>query len=155
MFNLDKTERKQEPQTEAVDEYVDQLKRLQAEFENYVKRVDKERAQMVSCASEKIILKLLNIYDDLERAIPGLEGEGKKGVEMIAKNLWKILEEEGVKPIKAQGEKFDPYKHEVLMKEGEGDNVIQELQKGYMLKDKVIRHTKVKIGGQNGKDNRN
>lgn len=153
MFELDKNKRIEEDleQTKAkLSEYTDQLKRLQAEFENYVKRVDKEKAQMVSCASEGVISKLLKIYDDFQRALAQMSSdEAKKGIEMIAKNIWKLLEEEGVRPIEAEGEKFDPYKHEVLMQEQtedyDEDIVIEELQKGYMLGDKVIRHTKVKI----------
>ncbi|MBW3018656.1 nucleotide exchange factor GrpE [Candidatus Woesearchaeota archaeon] len=146
---VDKNKRKDDLKKK-LDEYTDQLKRLQAEFENYMKRVEKEREQIVGCASERIILNVLKIYDDLERALEQMkDSEDKQGIEMIRKNIWKMLEEEGVRPIDAKGKKFDPYKHEVLLQEKtddyDEDTVIEELQKGYMLKDKVIRHTKVKI----------
>jgi len=142
---------------EMIADYIDHLKRLQAEFENYIKRVDKERKSLVDCASERLIVKLLLIIDDFERAlkINDLPEDAKKGIEMIFKNLHKILDEESVKCIDCVGEKFDPYKHEVLLQvdsEQPEGVVLEELQKGYILNGKVIRYSKVKVskgtGGQ-------
>ena len=131
-----------------VEDYTNQLKRLQAEFENYIKRVEKERSEFVKYSSEKFCLKMLTILDEFEQALKNIkDADTKKGVQMIYDNLSKALKEEGVKPIKALNEKFDPYKHEVLAKveSDKEDIVLEEIQKGYMMHDKVIRHAKVKI----------
>ena len=148
---LDKTKQELEKVQAQLEEYTDTLKRLQAEFENYMKRVERERDTMVKCASETVLKKLLSVVDDMDRALQTMKGEeDKEGMAMIYSNLKKLLEEEGIRPIKAVGEKFDPYKHEVILKvesEEPEDIVVEELQKGYMLKDKVIRTSKVKISG--------
>lgn len=134
-----------------VADYTEHLKRLQAEFENYCKRVEKERKDYAGTASEKLVVKLLLIIDDFERAMATLKGvpeEARKGIEMISKNLHKIMHEEHVEHIKAVGQKFDPYKHEVLLKaenEQPEDTIIEELQKGYTMNGKVIRYAKVKV----------
>lgn len=155
-----KTELEQAEET--IKEYEDMLKRVQAEYENYVKRVQKEREELIKTASADIITKLLNIVDDFDRALDNLKDmreETKTGIIMIAKNLHKLLEDQGVVPINAEGQ-FDPYKHEVIMQE-ETDKpdgtILAEFQKGYLLNGKVIRYSKVKIakGGQHGKNNRN
>ncbi|HLF54107.1 MAG TPA: nucleotide exchange factor GrpE [Candidatus Nanoarchaeia archaeon] len=132
-------------------DYTDHLKRLQAEFENYCKRVEKERKEVAGFASEKLVVKLLLVIDDFERALAQLKNvpeETRKGIEMIFKNLHKIMDEEKVVPIKAVGEKFDPYKHEVLMQaesDKPDDIILEELQKGYTMNGKVIRYSKIKI----------
>ena len=134
-----------------IADYTDHLKRLQAEFENYCKRVEKERKEFVGFASERLIVKLLMIVDDFERALPQLKDvpeQTRKGIEMIFKNLHKILDEERVEPIKAVGEKFDPYRHEVMLtieSDQPDDVILEELQKGYTMNGKVIRYAKVKI----------
>ena len=131
--------------TEQIAEYTDQLKRLQAEFENYQKRVAKEQAQFISFANEKLIEEILTILDDFEKALPNIKDEG---VNMIYHKLSKLLASKGVKPINANGCKFDAFKHEVLCTqetEGPEDLVIEEIQKGYEMNGKVIRYTKVKI----------
>ncbi len=137
-----------------IKDYIDHLKRLQAEFENYIKRVEKERTDFKKFSSEKLLLKILLVIDDLERALKEFAKEQipqdvMQGMQMIFKNMHKIIEEEGVKEIKSTNQKFDPHKHEVLLVECNGkcdDNVVlEELQKGYMLGDKVIRYAKVKI----------
>ncbi len=131
-----------------IADYTDHLKRLQAEFENFSKRTDKDRKDFAAFASEKLIVKLLLIIDDFERALKNVPADAKKGVEMIFKNLHKILDEESVKPIDAMGKKFDPYKHEVVLKVEStqpDDIIVEELQKGYTMNGKVIRYSKVKI----------
>jgi len=134
-----------------IADYTEHLKRLQAEFENYCKRVEKERKEYAGMASEKLIVKLLLIIDDFERALVTIKSvpeEARKGIEMIFKNLHKILDEEQVHKIHALGQKFDPYKHEVLLKvesEQPEDIVVEELQKGYTMNGKVIRYAKVKV----------
>ncbi|MBI4146698.1 nucleotide exchange factor GrpE [Candidatus Woesearchaeota archaeon] len=134
-----------------IADYTDHLKRLQAEFENYCKRTDKERKEFVAFASEHLVVKLLLIIDDFERALKQLAGvpeETRKGIEMIFKNLHKVLDEEHVEPIDSVGKKFDPYKHEVMVQvesEAPADTVVEELQKGYEMNGKVIRYARVAV----------
>ncbi len=141
------------------DKYV----RLQAEFENTRKRMEKDKQGFTRYATEEIIVELLNILDDLERSV-GVAGERDgvseskevhslnvflKGVEMILAHLYDLLKKHGVKPIEAEGKIFDPHFHEALMQVVDPDvpehTVVEELQKGYMLHDRVIRTSKVKV----------
>jgi len=118
--------------------------RLRADFENYRKQLDKEKEQFAGLANEGLIKDLLNIVDDLERAAE----MGEEGIGLIHKNFFKVLESNGLRRIECIGEKFDPYYHEVMCQEEsdkEEGTVLEELQPGYILKDKVIRHSKVKI----------
>ena len=134
-----------------VAEYTEHLKRLQAEFENYVKRVEKERAEISERASARLIIKLLVIVDDFDRAVHQLKDvspETRKGIELIFKNLHKVLAEEKVAPIKSIGEKLDPYRHEVLLQvesDAPEETILEELQKGYLMNGRVIRYAKVKV----------
>ena len=136
---------------ETLAEYTDQLKRLQAEFENYCKRVEKENSAFKKYAKAEIIKKLLPVLDSFELALRNNQDKEKfmMGVEMIYAQLFQILEDEGLRKIDVLGKKFDPYYHEVLMtehaKEKEEDVVTEEMQKGYMLNEAVIRYSKVKI----------
>ena len=146
-----KEERKED--NKKIEELTDSLKRLAAEFENYKKRVDKERIEFVKYAHAEVIARILPVLDSFELALKNTTNTEKliEGVKMIYAQLYSVLEAEGLKPIKATGEKFDPYKHEVLMKE-ESDKpegtVLEEFQKGYILNDKVLRFSKVKISGK-------
>jgi len=130
-------------------ELTDTLQHLQAEFENYKKRAAKESCEFIKCANEDLILRLLPIIDNLELALKSCreKSEFYTGIELIYSQLIDTLHSQGLKHIECVGKKFDPYYHEVLLaEEGEPDNTItEELQKGYMLNDKVIRHSKVKI----------
>jgi molecular chaperone GrpE len=147
-------------EAEKSKEYWDRLLRLQADFENNRKRLEKERQEFARFANEGIILELLNILDDMERAV-GLAQSGhedfpafKKGVEMILAHLYELLKEHGVKPIEAEGKTFDPHFHEALMqvedKNAPEQTVLEELQKGYLLNDRVIRTAKVKVSKRGG-----
>lgn len=131
-------------------ELIEQLQRIQAEFENYKKRTEKEKQDIFQLGKASVLLKALDIMDNFERAIESLKTMEKKedvqkGIEMIFHQMHKFLEEEGIKSIKAEGNKFDPYMHEVMKVENsDNDNtVMKELQKGYMLNNKVIRTSKV------------
>ncbi|MBM3243484.1 MAG: nucleotide exchange factor GrpE [Candidatus Omnitrophica bacterium] len=136
-------------------EFADKILRLQADFENTRKRIEREKQDFVKFANEGIILELLNILDDLERTVTLAEAQKQdpqaflKGVEMILAHLYEMLKEYGVKPLEATGKIFDPHCHEALMqvenKELPEHTIIEELQKGYMLNDRVIRTAKVKI----------
>jgi molecular chaperone GrpE len=133
----------------------DRYLRLQADFENTRKRLEKDKQEFVRFANEGIIIELLNILDDLERTVALAEDQKQdlpaflKGVEMILAHLYDMLKEYGVKPIEAQGKLFDPHFHEALM-QAEDKNlpehtIVEELQKGYLLNDRVIRTAKVKV----------
>ncbi|MGD0335925.1 MAG: nucleotide exchange factor GrpE [Candidatus Omnitrophota bacterium] len=142
-------------EAEKAKEYWDKLLRLQAEFENSRKRIEKEKQDYIKFANEEVILELLNILDDLERVVELAQAKHEdlpaflKGVEMILAHLYDMIKEHGVKPIDATGKIFDPHCHEALMQVENKDvpehTVLEELQKGYMLNDRVIRTAKVKV----------
>ncbi len=133
-----------------VDDYHSQVLRLQADFDNYKKRSEKEIKDYVKYANEGLILKVIDVYEDLERALKADKSHDlKEGVEMIHKKLEDVLKGEGLCEIVASGEKFDPYKHEALMVEDNENydegTVIEELGKGYTLDSKVIKYSMVKV----------
>lgn len=137
------------------EELTDALKRTQAEFENYKKRVERDREQQAKYSSEHIIKRFLPILDNLELALQHCtqKDDFYKGVEMIYANIRSMLEEEGVSMIQAQGLPFDPYRHEALMSvasEEEKNTVIDVMQQGYELHEKVIRPAKVTISKGKG-----
>ncbi len=143
-----------EAKTNLADDYLSRLKYLQADFENYKKMVAREREMYEMYATEEQIKSLLPIIDNLEAAIASAKQNEAdpsfvKGIELIYANLVEVLGKEGLKPIKAVGEKFDPYKHEVLLTvlddELPEDTIVEELEKGYVLGSKVIRTSKVKV----------
>ena len=141
-------------------EYWDRLLRVQADSDNTRKRLEREKQDFVKFANEGIILELLNILDDLERTVDLAQSKHQdlsaflKGVEMILAHLYEMLKEYGVKPIEAQGKLFDPHYHEVLMQAENKDvpehTILEELQKGYLLNDRVIRTAKVKVSKKGG-----
>ena len=139
-----------EEKEQEIQQYKDKLQRIHADFENFKKRSIKEKQEFVKFANEGLILKVLEAYEDLERALEVKEDKNlREGVELIYKKLTKILEDEGVEPIETKNQKFDPYKPEALMTEDnddyENNEIIQDLQKGYTLNSKVIRYSKVKV----------
>ena len=145
--------KKFEESCQKINELTDTLKRLQAEFENYKKRVEKEKVEFTVYAHHDLIEKLLPVLDGFELALKNTSDPQKfiKGIEMICAQLYSVLSSEGLRPIEAVDKKFDPYKHDVLMKAESGKEdgvVLEEFQKGYMLKDKVLRHSKVKVSGK-------
>ncbi len=124
--------------------FLEDLQRVQADFENYIKRVEKEKEQLKLHAKSELLLKFINIKEDFERILANVRDNG---LEMVYNNLKKTLEEEGIKEIKSVGEKFDHSLHEaVKMIKGEENKVIEEVQKGYMFNDKILRVSKVVIG---------
>ncbi|NLM21687.1 MAG: nucleotide exchange factor GrpE [Peptococcaceae bacterium] len=137
------------------DEYYSHLQRLKAEFDNFRRRTVREKEEIAKYASERIILSLLPVLDNFERALESAKSNQdfdafSQGVEMIFRQLMKVLEEEGLKPIEALGEQFDPNLHEAMFREEsdqEENTILEELQKGYYLKDKVIRPSRVKVSG--------
>ena len=140
-------------------ELTDTLQCLQAEFENYKKKVSKDNEHFAKYSSARVIEKLLPILDSFEMALKNSANREQfvKGVELIFAQFFSTLESEGLRPMKSVGDKFDPYKHEVMLKEpsdkGE-DVIIEEMQRGYIFNDKVLRHSKVKVStGKQKKDN--
>jgi molecular chaperone GrpE len=136
-------------------EYWDRLLRLQAETENIRKRLEKEKQEFFKYANENIISDLLNILDDLQRAVDLAESKDQdlpaflQGVEMILAHLYQMLKDYGVKPIEAKGKLFDPAFHEALMQVEDNrlpeHTVLEEVQKGYLLNERVLRTAKVKV----------
>ncbi|MFW9820071.1 MAG: nucleotide exchange factor GrpE, partial [Candidatus Thorarchaeota archaeon] len=140
---------------EEKEKFMNSLLRVRADFENYKKRSERENGRYREYVMEVILKKLIDHYDDLIRALNLLKvfenmNGIKNGFEIIVKNFEKILTQEGVKPMNSEGEKFDPYKHEaVMVEEGRDDlpenTILEEITKGYFIKDKVLRPAKVKI----------
>lgn len=132
-------------------ELKDNMIRLQADFENYQKHVDKEKDKFIKTANQALMKDLLETIDGIESAIAIAEKQDPKtveGLKIIHSNLMKTLGKHGLEPIKALGEKFDPYYHEAVMQEktdAKEDTILEELQKGYTLNMNVLRHSKVKI----------
>lgn len=127
----------------------EEILRLKAEFENYRKHLDRERETFTFLANEQLIRQLLDVLDNFERALPLIKDEKAiEGITLIYGQLKKVLEGAGLRRIESLGRRFDPYYHEALLREEsekEDETILEELQPGYMLRDKVIRHSKVKI----------
>jgi molecular chaperone GrpE len=145
---------KKDPLKEKIDELNDRLIRQVAEFDNFRKRTDKEKAQMFEQGQGSILEKLLPVIDNFERglqAVPEDEKDGAfaDGMNKIYKQLMKQMEDLGVTPIEAVGKEFDPNFHNAVMQveseEYESGIVAQELQKGYMFHDTVLRHSMVGV----------
>ena len=152
MEDVENLKKELEEQTRQSQERLDQLKYLQADFDNFRRWSAKEKDTIISLANERLISDLLVILDDFERALPSLsEEKNKEGMQMVYKKLQKILSEYGLEPIECLGKKFDPNSHEALCREQcmvESGTVLEDLGKGYRLKSKVIRPSKVKIAEQ-------
>jgi len=134
--------------------YVTRLKYLQADFENLKKRCDRQLEESKNYATERIVLELLDVMDELELAVKTGQASEEaqpllEGVQMTLKKLRKVLEREGVSLIECEGETFDPAKHnaiETIEREGvKGCIVGEEVRKGYIMKNKVIRPSIVKV----------
>jgi molecular chaperone GrpE len=161
MEQVERLKSELEEKTGLAQERLTRLQYLQADFDNYRKVLEKEKALLVELANEKLISDLLVILDGFERALPSLEGEkNREGITMLYHNLTRILADYGLRPIESVGKKFDPNLHEVMLKEkssAENDVVLEDLEKGYRLKSRVIRPSKVKVAqnhtGETGENN--
>ena len=139
-----------EEKAQLAEERLNQLKYLQADFDNYRKSFDKEKDNIIKLANENLMKDFLPLIDDFEKALQS--SHDKHGLSLLYKKFLKVLESHGLKQIDALGEKFDPFYHEALLKEKsdkEEGIVLEEIQKGFMLKTKVIRHSKVKVSENN------
>ena len=146
--------KKKDKKDEKIEELTDQLRRQMAEFDNYRKRTDKEKASMYIIGAKEIVEKLLPVVDSFERGLATateeqLEDPFVDGMNKVYKQLITSLEELGVKPIEAVGAEFNPDYHNAVMHvedEEVGENIIvEEFQKGYTYKDFVVRHSMVKV----------
>ena len=129
-------------------EYISLSERLQADFENFKKITDKRNQDLVKFANENLIKEFLDCYEDFGRALETENNEDlRKGIELIYNKFTDVLKKEGIEEIPAKGEKFDLNKHEALMvqesEDVENGYIIEELMKGYMYKDKVLKYSKV------------
>jgi molecular chaperone GrpE len=162
---MNKDKRIEELENETAD-LKDKLLRRAAEFENYKRRTENDQLNLLKYAAESFIIKLLPIVDDFERSLQHIDNSSdiesiKKGLKLIYDKLMKTLDDQGVKKIEAVGQPFDVEFHEALMQR-KADNVaphtvLDEIEKGYMYKDRVIRHAKVVVSEdqefQEGNDN--
>jgi len=151
-------EEKKDPRDEKIEELNDRKLRLMAEFENFRKRSDKEKDQMFETGAKSVIEKVLPVIDNFERALDMApdSGEGEEnadpfmdGMKKVYKQLMDELDKIGVKPIEAVGQEFNPEFHNAVMQvdseEYESGIIAQELQKGYMYNDSVVRHSMVGV----------
>ena len=146
--------KKKDKKDEKIEELTDKLTRQMAEFDNFRKRTEKEKSQMYEVGAKDIIEKILPVVDNFERGLAAVTEEEKdnafvQGMEKVYKQLMTTLEGIEVKPIEAVGKEFDPNFHNAVMHvedEAYGENeVVEELQKGYMYRDTVVRHSMVKV----------
>ncbi len=140
---------------EALAAQTDKYLRLSAEFDNYRKRTIREKAELIRSAGEKVIMTILPVLDDMERAIATLaesdDPASLEGVQLIHAKFIKLLEGEGLRPIEAEGKPFDTDFHEAIAlvpspTEEQKGKILDCIQTGYTLNDKVIRHAKVAVG---------
>ena len=149
-----KKEKGKDKKDEKIEELTDRLMRSMAEFENFRKRSEKEKAQMFEIGASDIVKRILPVVDNFERGLNAITEEEKstpfaQGIEKIYKQLITTLEEAGVKTIEAVGKEFDPNLHNAVMHgedENFGENIVaEEFQKGYTYRDTVVRHSMVKV----------
>ena len=143
-----------EDKTKQCDEYKDMIQRLAAEFDNYKKRTAREKEALYFDALSDVVSEFLPVIDNIERAINACKSENTQesmleGIELISRQVKETLKKLGVEPIECVGKKFDPNLHEAVMHieddTYEQNVVVEEFQKGYICKDKVIRHSIVKV----------
>jgi molecular chaperone GrpE len=136
------------------EEYLTRLKYLQADFENLKKRFDRQMEEVKNYCTERLVIQLLDVVDELELALKTAQSADSaqtlvEGVQMTLKKLRKVLEQEGVIPIESEGEVFDPSRHNAIAAVERDDVeecvVVEEVRKGYIMKDKVIRPSIVKV----------
>ena len=148
---LAKLNKSLEEKDEEIIELKSHIQRLQADFDNFRKQNDKQKQDLIRYANEGLIVKFLDVYEDMERALENStnEEELREGLELIYSKMKNTLDKEGVEEIPAVGEKFDPFKHEALLTvdspDHENNEIVDELMKGYTLKDKVIKYSKVRV----------
>lgn len=138
--------------TAALEEKDNRVKRLQADFENFRRRTSKEREELANVVTQDLLKSMLPILDNFDRAMAAEQKDNEsfqKGVEMIYTQLHETLKNDGLEPIETEGQKFDPNFHQAVMRvenpDLEDDTIAQELQKGYIVKGRVIRPSMVQV----------
>ena len=153
-FKKKKKDKKEEASKAKIEELEDRVKRQMAEFENFRKRTDKEKAAMFETGARSVIEKILPVVDNFERGLATVKEEDREnpfvdGMNKVYKQLMTELDNMGVKPIEAAGQEFDPNLHNAVMHvedENYGENIVaEEFQKGYTYHDVVVRHSMVKV----------
>ena len=146
--------KKKDKKDQQIEELTDRVQRQMAEFDNFRKRSEKEKAAMYEIGAKSVVEKILPTIDNFERGFAALTQEQKAepfadGMDKVYRQMMTTLEEIGVKPIEAVGKEFDPNFHNAVMQvedEEAGENiVVEEFQKGYMYRDSVVRHSMVKV----------
>lgn len=146
--------KKKDKKDEQIEELNDKLKRQMAEFDNFRKRTEKEKTQMYDMGAKSIIEKILPVINNFERGLAAVPEEQREdafvvGMDKVYRQMLTELDASGVKPIEAVGQEFDPNFHNAVMQveseEYDSGVVAQELQKGYMYKDSVVRHSMVAV----------
>ena len=146
--------KKKDKKDEKIEELTDRVKRQMAEFDNFRKRTEKEKASMYQIGAREVIEKILPVVDNFERGLATVPEEDAgnpyaEGMEKIYKQLMTVLDDLGVKAIEAVGQEFNPDFHNAVMHvedEDAGENVVvEEFQKGYLYKEQVVRHSMVKV----------
>jgi len=151
-----KLKKENEELTAKADELQDKYLRLFAEFDNYKKRTMKEKVDLMATAAKSTMSALLPVLDDFDRAKQNAESDSStepfsEGVSLVYQKLYNILSQKGLKPMESTGETFDPELHEAITdipapSDDMKGKVIDTVEKGYMLKDTIIRHAKVVVG---------
>ncbi|XEC96794.1 nucleotide exchange factor GrpE [Paenibacillus tarimensis] len=138
------------------DENQQRYLRAQADFDNFRRRTQKEKEELAQYASMKLITQLLPVVDNFERALAAAKSSDNndslsKGIDMIFRQMEQVLQQEGLTPMETVGQPFNPEFHQAIMQVESGEHeegiVLEEVQKGYMLKDKVLRPAMVKVSG--------
>ena len=149
-----KRKEKKDKKDEKIEDLTDRVKRQMAEFDNFRKRTEKEKASMYEIGAKSVIEKILPVIDNFERGLAAVPEEQKEdsfvvGMDKIYKQILATLDEIGVKPIEAVGQEFDPNFHNAVMHvedETLGENTVaEEFQKGYIYRETVVRHSMVKV----------
>lgn len=154
--DLESVKKALEEEKEKAERYLANWQRSEADFINFKRRSEQERAEMADFANTALILDLLPILDDLERALGSMSDDFDgltwvDGIRLISRKMKAVLEGRGLSVIEAEGEDFDPNLHEAVMcVDGEEGKVVEEIQKGYKIRDRVIRPTMVKVGKGEG-----
>jgi molecular chaperone GrpE len=154
-LNVEELKQQYDEQIKRSDEYYQRLIRMQADFENYRRRVGKEKEELFKFAAEDLIIKLLPVIDNFERALTASKEDNqntskfKEGIEMIYRQFIDVLVKEGLSIIPTIGQQFDPVNHEVILQEETREQpentIIEDLRRGYCFKGKAIRPAWVKV----------
>jgi len=151
-----------EEKKKLADSYYDQLLRLRAEFDNYRKRVEKEKEELIKLGKEELVVELLNILDSFDLAVDSTKVEKneaksiKEGIKLINKQFKEVLEKEGLKKLEVQGKKFDPNLHYAVeyqeSDEHKDNEIVKEIRSGYLLHERVIRPAMVVVARSKKQD---